>query len=185
MGVGTGGQRRLAVLRTLADLAVPSVAPPCSGEADPAFWARRASDLDIADAVAGTIATRLQPRDAAGLTELLHALAKLQVHRLPGPIRGALLAGLRRASADAARGLDALRTITLLLFYGLADAEGTNPNWAAVGYPGPSTMTTAFGTGKAPRVTAGLLAPHLEVERRAPAAASRGRRGSRSCRARA
>ena len=140
-GAGPGGARRLAVLRILADLAVPSVDPPRGGGGDPAFWARRASDLDIADAVAGTIATRLQPGDAAGLTDLLDALAKLQVHRLPGPVRDTVLAGLRRASADAARGLDAVRTITLMLFYGLADADGTNPNWAVVGYPGPSTTT--------------------------------------------
>lgn len=133
------GQRRLAVLATLADIAVPSVAPPRSGAGDPAFWARRAGDLDIGDAVAGMIATRLQPGDAAGLTELLDALARLQVDRLPGPVRDTVLAGLRRASADVARGLEAVRTLTLLLFYGLADADGTNPNWAAVGYPGPST----------------------------------------------
>ena len=140
-GAEPEGQRRLAVLRTLADIAVPSVAPPRSGGGDPAFWARRASDLDIADAVAGAIATRLRPGDAAGLTELLDALARLQIDRLPGPVRDTVLAGLRRASADAARGLDAVRTITLMLFYGLADADGTNPNWAAVGYPGPSTTT--------------------------------------------
>jgi choline dehydrogenase-like flavoprotein len=136
---GPEGELRLAVLTTLADLAVPSVAPPRSGGGDPAFWARCASDLDIAEALAGTIATRLRPADAAGLTELLDALGKLRIHRLPGPVRDTVLAGLRKASADAAKGLDAVRTLSLMLFYGVTDEQGTNPNWGALGYPGPST----------------------------------------------
>jgi choline dehydrogenase-like flavoprotein len=135
---GPEGERRLAVLRTLADLAVPSVAPPRTGGGDPAFWARRASDLAVDEAIAGTIATRLQPADADGLTELLDALAKLQVHHLPGPARDVVLAGLRKASSDAAKGLDAVRTLSLMLFYGLTDDTGINPNWGALGYPGPA-----------------------------------------------
>ncbi len=135
------GSRHLAVLRTLADVAVPSVAPPRSGGGDPVFWARRASDLDVAEAVAGAIATRLQPADAAGLTELLGVLGKLQVHRLPGPARDALLTTLRRASADAAKGLDGLRALSLMMFYGLPDTDGTNPNWPVIGYPGPPVVT--------------------------------------------
>lgn len=138
--VGSKGERRLAVLRTLADVAVPSVAPPRAGGGDPAFWARRASDLDVAEAVAGAIATRLQPADASGLTELLDVLGRLRVHRLPGPARDALLATLRKASADAATGLEAVQKLSLMMFYGLPDADGSNPNWPVLGYPGPPTV---------------------------------------------
>jgi choline dehydrogenase-like flavoprotein len=137
---GPEGVRRLAVLRALADLAVPSVAPPRAGGGDPTFWARRASDLEVAEAVAGAIATRLQPHDATGLTELLDALGKLRFHRLPGAARAALLATLRKASADAAKGLDGVQKLSLMMFYGLPDTDGTNPNWPVLGYPGPPTV---------------------------------------------
>ena len=156
---GPEGERRLAVLRTLADIAVPSVAPPRSGGGDPAFWTRRASDLDVAEAVAGAIATRLQPADAAGLTELLDVLGRLRVHRLPGPARAALLATLRKVSADAAKGLDVVRQLSLGMFYGLPDADGANPNWPVVGYPGPPTVADR----PAHRLTPETVAPGTDA----------------------
>ncbi len=44
---------------------------------------------------------------------------------------------MRAADAAAKHGLDSLRGLTLLLFYALPDDAGRNPNWEAIGYPGP------------------------------------------------
>ncbi len=34
-------------------------------------------------------------------------------------------------------GVKMLESLTLMLCYALPDAQGTNPNWPAIGYPGP------------------------------------------------
>ena len=48
---------------------------------------------------------------------------------------------LALTGSGAAAGLDALTTLTLFLFYGLADERGQNPNWRTLGYPGPISPT--------------------------------------------
>jgi choline dehydrogenase-like flavoprotein len=69
------------------------------------------------------------------------------------------------ADAEAGQGLASLRALTLLLFYGLPDDEGHNPNWQAIGYPGPiakppsadrapKTLTVEAVSGAAATLTA-------------------------------
>jgi choline dehydrogenase-like flavoprotein len=41
------------------------------------------------------------------------------------------------SSHDAKLAVHALKALSLLFFYALTDADGHNPNWAAIGYPGP------------------------------------------------
>src|SRR4051794_41723935 len=42
---------------------------------------------------------------------------------------------------EALAGLSGLRALTFLLFYAIPDpATGRNPNWEAIGYPGPRAV---------------------------------------------
>ena len=43
------------------------------------------------------------------------------------------------SSFDARHGLHALKGLTLMFFYALPDEQGSNPNWEALGYPGPNS----------------------------------------------
>ena len=43
------------------------------------------------------------------------------------------------SSFDARHGLHALKGLTLMFFYALPDEQGLNPNWEALGYPGPNS----------------------------------------------
>src|SRR4029453_6914594 len=40
---------------------------------------------------------------------------------------------------EAKLGLHQLKALTLLFFYALPDDAGSNPNWEAIGYPGPNS----------------------------------------------
>ena len=51
---------------------------------------------------------------------------------------------------EAKLGLIILRKVTLLFFYALPDEQGRNPNWEAIGYPGPpQTGGFAYDDSKA------------------------------------
>ena len=52
-------------------------------------------------------------------------------------IRTQVLHDVAASSHEARLGVLALRNTTLLFFYGLPDQLGENPNWPALGYPGP------------------------------------------------
>lgn len=138
-GQGAAGRRRLAALRALCDTFVPAVRPPDAAPVDP-FWSRVASDLGVERAVAGYIATRLADADRAGLEQLLDLLGRAGFARLPLGARTVAVRTLRRASAEVARGLDALLALTMLFFYARPDDTGTNPNWPVLGYPGPPEL---------------------------------------------
>lgn len=135
-----GGRRRLAALRALCDTFVPAADPPKGAPEDP-FWSRTASDLGVERTVAGYIATRVPEEDRAGLEQLLDVLARSGFARLPLAARTQAVKGLRRTTADVARGLDGLRALTMLHFYALPDDTGTNPNWPVLGYPGPPDVS--------------------------------------------
>ena len=49
----------------------------------------------------------------------------------------------RDQDPEAKLGLHGLKGLTLLFFYGLPDEEGRNPNWEAIGYPGPKAAPPA------------------------------------------
>jgi choline dehydrogenase-like flavoprotein len=55
--------------------------------------------------------------------------------------REQILHGFMDASPEALAGLSAMRALTMLLFYAVPDpATGRNPNWEAIGYPGPRAV---------------------------------------------
>ena len=129
--------RRLATLAALCDTFVPPVRPPSVEAGDPTgFWARRASDLDVAPRVASYLEQIASPADLEGLAKLLDVLRLAGIERLPQRLREGLLHALARLDADAAEGLDAYRGLTMLEYYGSA-VDGHNPNWEQFRYPGP------------------------------------------------
>src|SRR5215471_16708132 len=81
------------------------------------FWARKASDFGIDVALMGVLGTVIPEPARSGLVGLLD--------------------GFAASSPEAALGVGTLQRIVLTLCYGLPDAQGRNPNWPALGYPGP------------------------------------------------
>src|SRR4051794_7972931 len=138
----TRGERRMlnesqrAALEAFCDTIVPSI--PRSD--DPTgLWARSASDLMIAAGVEQLISEIPDEVTRGGLLQLLDVLDAQGIAKAPSRLsREQILRNIGFASPDGAIGVNALSGMTLFLFYGAPDPQtGTNPNWAALGYPGP------------------------------------------------
>jgi choline dehydrogenase-like flavoprotein len=128
-----------ATLRRLVDTFAPEVAV----DDDPhGFWARKASDLGVDLAIAQQLASGAVPEDQLdGLRELLDGLRAQGFDEAPQAAREAILHGFMDADPGALAGLSGLRALTFLLFYAIPDpATGRNPNWEAIGYPGPRAV---------------------------------------------
>src|SRR3954454_19499120 len=123
-----------ATLAAVCDTFVPALEVP---EDPSGFYGRSASDLGIPDVVEATLSATLPEDQLEGLRGLLDALAAQGIADLPQEAREAVLHGFMDADPGALAGLSGLRGLTFLLFYGLPDAQGRNPNWEAIGYPGP------------------------------------------------
>ncbi len=100
------------------------------------FLARGAAELGVAEQVEGVLAMTA-PEQLQGFAGLLDALAQQGFADLPLPVRTQILHGVAASSHAARLGVRALRNLTLLFFYALPDELGQNPNWPAIGYPGP------------------------------------------------
>ena len=136
-----------AVLALLADTFAPAV----DVAEDPhGFWARTASDLGVPAAMEQFIA-ELPEEEVEGLRGLLDALQAQGFDQAPAEMREAIVLGMMDASPEALAGLAGLRGLVGLFFYGLPDAAGRNPNWPAIGYPGP--VSAPPDTPKTIRVT--------------------------------
>src|SRR3954452_17230841 len=118
-------------LKQVCDTFVPSVEVPD----DPTgFFARPASALQIPDAIEAQLASGAVPEEQLdGLRGLLDPLAAQGFNEAPQAAREQMLHGFMDADPGALAGLSAFKGLTLMLFYGMPD----NPNWAAIGYPGP------------------------------------------------
>lgn len=138
----TEGRRR--TLAALCDTFIPAVAPPAVEADDPTgFWRRAASDLDVGRQVMAILDRDVAPDDRDGMLKLLDVLRSAGLTRLPQAGREGLVKALRRTSDDVARGLDGYRDAAMFVFYGAPDDDGTNPNWAQLGYPGPPAVDDA------------------------------------------
>jgi choline dehydrogenase-like flavoprotein len=125
-----------AALEALCDTVVPSI----ERDDDPGgHWARKASDLMIAPAVAELIAEIPDEVTRGGLLQLLDILDAQGLGKAPSQLsREQILRNITFASPDGAAGVNALVSMTLFLYYGAPDPQtGTNPNWATLGYSGP------------------------------------------------
>jgi choline dehydrogenase-like flavoprotein len=130
---------QLATLRTLVDTFAPEVA----ADDDPTgFWARKGSDLGVDVAIAQQLSSGVVPEDQVeGLRQLLDALHGQGFDDAPQEVREAIVHGFMDSDPAALGGLSGLRALTFLLFYAIPDpATGRNPNWDAIGYPGPRAV---------------------------------------------
>ncbi|HEY4561959.1 MAG TPA: GMC family oxidoreductase, partial [Thermoanaerobaculia bacterium] len=145
------------VLRALCDTFVPSLKVP----GDPTgFWARSASDLGVDRVLAQHLAALPEALRGA-LLGLLDALAAKGFVKASQERREAMLAEISGSSPAAAQGVAFYEKQTLLLNYGLPEgpvpdpnvviygsetelgrgsAQGQNPNWQVMGYPGPASV---------------------------------------------
>jgi choline dehydrogenase-like flavoprotein len=118
-------------LKQVCDTFVPAVDVPD----DPSgFFARPASALMIPEAIEQQLASGAVPEEQLdGLRQLLDGLAAQGFNEAPLAAREQMLHGFMDADPGALAGLSAFKGLTLMLFYGAPD----NPNWEAIGYPGP------------------------------------------------
>ncbi len=123
-------------LRMVCDTFVPAVEMP---EDPSGFFARAASDLQVPAMIEQQLASGAVPEEQLdGLRGLLDALTAEGFNDAPPEVREQLLHGFMDGDPGALAGLSAFRGLTLMLFYGAPDpATGRNPNWEAIGYPGP------------------------------------------------
>ena len=134
----TDAQRR--TLAVLCDTFVPSLEPP-DGEADPTgFWARAASHIGVPEAIEVTLLqSNAPPEQIEGLRQLLDSLAANgMLPEAPLAAREELVRATSDSGPDALAGINAVRGLATTLHYALPDlGTGRNPNWDAMGYPGP------------------------------------------------
>ena len=122
-------------LRALCDTFVPSLSVP--GDLTE-FYARSASDLGVPEAVEAALGASVPEDQLAGLRGLLDAIAAQGFADAPAPGREAIVRGFMEAGPEALAGMSAFKGLALMLFYGMPDPQtGRNPNWDAIGYPGP------------------------------------------------
>ncbi len=134
-------QRR--TLTAFCDTLIPSLEPP-EGDSDPTgFWDRCASDSGIPEAAeVGLLMAELEPGALEGLRGLLDALAENgMASEAPQEAREQIIQGFADSGPEALAGVATLRGLAMSLFYALPDlGTRTNPNWPAMGYPGPLAL---------------------------------------------
>jgi len=126
-----------ATLEALCDTFVPSVDRTGHDEATRAFMARTATDLAVPEQIEGLMGQVMIADEIAQFAGLLDALAAEGFADADLAARTALVHGFSAQDPGAKQGLRAFKGLTLLFFYGLPDEAGSNPSWAAIGYPGP------------------------------------------------
>jgi choline dehydrogenase-like flavoprotein len=131
----TDSQR--TTLTAACDTFVPPVESDTPDPVEREFLARAASDLDVPAQIERLMAATMLPEEIGQFGGLLDALAEHRFAELPVEARTQLIHQFRDGDPEAKQGLQGLKALTLLLFYGLPDDEGRNPNWEALGYPGP------------------------------------------------
>lgn len=137
------------VLSEIQQATLAKVCDTFAGPADPpdghdptGFWARAASDLGIPEAISQQLGSGSVPEEQLeGFRQLLDALAAEGFNDAPQAVREQVLHAFMDSGPEALAGVSAIKGLTFLLFYALPDPEtGRNPNWEAIGYPGPRAV---------------------------------------------
>lgn len=131
------------VLDALCETFVPSVEVDTMDPVEAAFMRRSALDMQLPAQIEGMLADAMTADELAAVGDLLHALEEQGIAEVPIEVRTQIVQGVSAADPAAKLGLTQLRALTLLLFYALPDEHGQNPNWEAVGYPGPNSAAPA------------------------------------------
>jgi choline dehydrogenase-like flavoprotein len=124
-------------LSAVCDTVVPSVDDASADPVMKAFLARSAGELAVAEQIEGLMAQAMPEEQIQGFASLLDSLAAQSFADLPLDARTQVLHAVAASSHEARLGVIALRNSTFLFFYGYVDERGQNPNWEALGYPGP------------------------------------------------
>jgi choline dehydrogenase-like flavoprotein len=131
----TDAQR--STLEALCDTFVPAVEADSQDPVEREFMGRAASDMAIPAQIEGAFADTLIPEEIAQFAGLLDALADEGFVEAQLEARTQIVHAYRDQDPAAKLGLHSLKALTFLFFYALPDEQGRNPNWEAIGYPGP------------------------------------------------
>jgi choline dehydrogenase-like flavoprotein len=134
---GVLDETRRRTLEALCDTIVPPVDYDGDDETLRAFMARAASDMGVAAQIEGLMAQAMLPEEIEGFGQLLDGLAQADFAGLPLEVRTQVLKQVAASAPEAKLGVKVFKNLTLLFFYALPDEHGRNPNWEALGYPGP------------------------------------------------
>jgi choline dehydrogenase-like flavoprotein len=131
------------VLRAVCDTLFPST----PGASD--FYLRSASDLGVDSMLADAVEQSLQPQNARDFRRVLSVLDSplynlilsgkpVRFSKLSPEARESYLAAWRDSPVALKRtAFQAIKRLTLFLAYASVGSDGLNPNWKALGYPGP------------------------------------------------
>ncbi|MGI8709858.1 MAG: FAD-dependent oxidoreductase [Acidimicrobiales bacterium] len=126
------GQRQ-----TLAALADTFVAAVAHDDDPDGFFARRASDLGVPEALEQYLLTKLPEDQRDGLLSLVDTMAALGLANQPLVTRQVIVKVVAGIAPEARAGVDALRMLAIMLSYGTPDETGRNPFWKTWAYPAP------------------------------------------------
>jgi choline dehydrogenase-like flavoprotein len=164
---GVLSEARRRTLEAVCDTVAPAVEADSDDAVVREFYARSASDLGIAGQLEGLLAQSMMADEIEALGKLLDAIGDNEFAEQPLDVRTHILHDVASSGPEAKLGVRQLRALTLLLFYALPDATGRNPNWDAIGYPGPVSAPPspeeAPKTINAERVTGATVTLEAEV----------------------
>src|SRR5271168_2415142 len=107
-------------------------------EDDPTgFYAAKGSDIGADVAAEHFLVTRLPEEQLAGLLQLIDTAGLVGLKNQPQAVREAIIANLAGISPETAGAIAALYQLSVMFAYGLPDAQGRNPLWDGMEYPGP------------------------------------------------
>ena len=152
-------ENQLQALASLCDTFVPACESDAADPAVRAFMRRSAGDLGVPGEIEALLPAVLSAGRLAGARRFLDDLTRHGFHERPVWQRTQMLALARDMGPDARQSLQQVKILTLLLFYALTDEAGRNPNWPAIGYPGPVTRPPT--AAEAPKTIATLSAGDL------------------------
>jgi choline dehydrogenase-like flavoprotein len=134
---GVLDETRRRTLEAVCDTVVPSVPYDGNDETLRAFMGRSASDMGVPAQVEGLMAQAMLPEEIEGFGQLLDGLSANEFATLPLEVRTQVLHQVAASGPEAKLAVKVFKNLTLLFFYALPDEQGQNPNWEAIGYPGP------------------------------------------------
>jgi choline dehydrogenase-like flavoprotein len=137
MASGVLDETRRRTLEALCDTVVPSVEYDGDDDVMRAYMARSAADMGVAAQIEGLMAQAMLPEEIEGFGQLLDGIASTDFANLPVEARTEVLKQISAVAPEARLGIKVFKNLTLLFFYALPDEQGRNPNWEALGYPGP------------------------------------------------
>ncbi|MGH9023768.1 MAG: GMC family oxidoreductase N-terminal domain-containing protein, partial [Acidimicrobiia bacterium] len=152
-GVAPWDDRSRRALEALCDTFVPRLEGPTTPRpSDPAIAAlmwRSAGDLGVAGVLEVVMGAALRLQDQLGVAGFVASLGAEGFAEADLARRTAWVHELWDLGGPAKQVVRLLRVLTMLVFYGLpTEADGTNPNWGAIGYPGPRSAPPSEPQGE-------------------------------------